>query len=237
MITAHTPERIRYAVAIVGAEIDRQLSTDIPEPWTEARLWNELACCVLSSQVPYPTALAAAARLEASGLLLDVPLTPAALERALSELLRIPFEIDGGLRRYRFPDSRARQLTATVLKVRRQSGGLRDLLNGFGDIELARAWFVEHAPGLGPKQASMFLRNVGASYDLAVLDRHVINYMMIVGLTTDPSPVRRMADYRRDETILRDHAADFGLPVGFLDWAVWIVMRVARPKAAREYMQ
>lgn len=83
----------------------------------------------------------------------------------------------------------------------------------------------------------MFLRNVGASYDLAVLDRHVINYMMVLGLTADPAPTRRMTDYRRDEVILRDHAAEFGLPVGYLDWAVWIVMRVAGPQAGRERLQ
>lgn len=237
MITGHSPDRIRHAVSVVGAEIDRQLTGDVQKSWTEAELWRELACCVLSSQVPYPTAQAAAVRLESSGLLLEKPTAPAALERAIGELLRLPFEIDGAMRRYRFPDSRALQLASSIFEVRRYSDGLGNLLNSFDDVELTRGWFVKHAPGLGPKQASMFLRNVGVSYDLAVLDRHVINYMMIVGLTADPTPVRRMADYRRDETILRDHAADFGLPVGLLDWAVWIVMRVAGPKAAKEQMQ
>jgi N-glycosylase/DNA lyase len=224
---ALSPERIRHAVGVVGAEIDRQLSADAPEPWTEPRLWTELACCVLSSQVPYATAQAAAVRVEAAGLLLDSGLSPHALEASLADLLRRPFELDTGVRRYRFPDSRARQLAATATAVRRHADGLAGLLTGFQQMETAREWFVDHAPGLGPKQASMFLRNVGASYDLAVLDRHVINYMMVVGLTADPAPVRRMADYRRDEIILKDHAAEFGLPVGFLDWAVWIVMRVA----------
>lgn len=222
-----TPERIRHAVGVVGTEIDRQLSADATQPWTESRLWTELACCVLSSQVPYETAQAAAARLGASGLFLEEGIVPRDLEIALADLLRRPFDIGGASRRYRFPDSRARQLTATVVKVRREAKGLSELLRSFGDIEVARAWFVTHAKGLGPKQASMFLRNVGASYDLAVLDRHLINYMVMMGLTVDPKPMRSMADYRRDENLLRSHAADFGLPVGFLDWAVWIVMRVA----------
>lgn len=237
MIATHTPDRIRYAVGVVGTEIGRQLSADADEAWTDARLWTELACCVLSSQVPYPTAQAAALRLESSGLLLGEPCCQVTLERAFGDLLRLPLDIDGAVRRYRFPDSRARQLAATVLEVRRQGGGLRNLLDGFSDVETARTWFVTHAPGLGPKQASMFLRNVGVSYDLAILDRHVINYMMMVGLTADPTPVRRMADYRRDENILRNHAADFGLPVGLLDWAVWIVMRVAGPIDSKEQLQ
>lgn len=229
-----SPERIRHAVGVVGAEIDRQLSADAPQPWTENRLWTELACCVLSSQVPYETAQAAAVRLETSDLFLKESVAPRELEVALAELLRCPFDIGGALRRYRFPDSRARQLTATVMEVRREAKGLFDLLGTFGDIEIARKWFVTNAKGLGPKQASMFLRNIGASYDLAVLDRHLINYMMLMGLTADPKPMRRMTDYRRDEVVLRDHAASFGLPVGVLDWAVWIVMRVANPKVIKE---
>lgn len=229
-----SPERIRHAVGVVGAEIDRQLSTEGPQPWTESKLWTELACCVLSSQVPYETAQAASVRLEASGLLLDRCVTPCDLEVALAELLRCPLEIGGTSRRYRFPDSRARQLTATVIEVRREANGLADLLKGFGDIEIARGWFVTHAKGLGPKQASMFLRNVGASYDLAVLDRHLINYMILMGLTANSKPMRGMADYLRDEIVLRDHAAGFGLPVGLLDWAVWIVMRVANHTLIKE---
>ncbi len=232
-----TPERIRHAVGVVGAEIDRQLNAAPQEAWTETRLWTELACCVLSSQVPYATAQAAAFRVDASGVLVDASLSTEALEASLADLLRQPLEIESGLRRYRFPDSRARQLAATAAKVRRHADGLTDLLAGFGAVESARDWFVAHAPGLGPKQASMFLRNVGASYNLAILDRHVINYMMIVGLTANPAPTRRMADYRRDEIILRDHAAGVGLPVGFLDWAVWIVMRVARRQSTKEWLQ
>ncbi|MGC6400332.1 hypothetical protein ACNI3Q_07110 [Sphingomonas sp. FW199] len=229
-----SPERIRHAVGVVGAEIDRQLSADPPPLWTESRLWTELACCVLSSQVPYETAQAAAVRLEASGLLMEEGVAPRDLEVAMAELLRCPFDVGGASRRYRFPDSRARQLTATVVEVRREAKGLSDLLESFGNIEIARGWLVTNAKGLGPKQASMFLRNIGASYDLAVLDRHLISYMMMMGLTADPKPMRRMADYRRDEIALRDHAAGFGLPVGFLDWAVWIVMRVANARVTRE---
>lgn len=237
MIPTPSPDRIRYAVGVVGAEINRQLSANAPESWTEERLWTELACCVLSSQVPYATAQAAAVRLETSGLLMDEELSADVLAASLADLLRQPLEVGLAPRRYRFPDSRAGQLAATTTAVRRQADGLGDLLAGFSETERARDWFVAHAPGLGPKQASMFLRNIGVTYDLAVLDRHVINYMIILGLTTDPAPVRRMADYRRDEVILRDHAAGVGLPVGFLDWAIWIVMRVANPRSGKESLQ
>ena len=90
-----SPERIRHAVGVVGAEIDRQLSTGTPQPWTESRLWTELACCVLSSQVPYETAQAAAVRLEASGLFLEDEVAPRALNVARGGLLRFAVDMDG----------------------------------------------------------------------------------------------------------------------------------------------
>ncbi len=234
MNALHTPERIRHAVGVVGGEIDRRLRDELAQPWTEARLWTELSCCILSSQVPYPLAQAAAARLCESEVFLDSCRSPATLEIALTDLLCEDLEVGGERRRYRFPNSRARQLARTWTEVHRDGGGLKRLLESFEDHRAARAWFVRNAPGLGPKQASMFLRNIGATYELAVLDRHVIGYMLIMGLANDGAPTRTMSGYVRDEDVLRDHAAGFGLRVGLLDWAVWIVMRVASGRAAKE---
>jgi len=42
--------------------------------------------------------------------------------------------------------------------------------------------------------------------------------------------IGRLAQYRKYEAVLRDHAADLDCPVGLLDWAIWIVMRVAGQK-------
>lgn len=83
----------------------------------------------------------------------------------------------------------------------------------------------------------MFLRNVGASYDLAVLDRHVLNYMAALGIgeaEAIPKGIGTLRAYRRRETDLRDHALSFGYPVGLVDWAIWIVMRVARKNTGVE---
>lgn len=234
MSALHAPDRIRHAVGVVGEEIDRRLRDETALPWTESRLWSELSCCILSSQVPYALAQAASARLCESEILLDDHHCPEALESALVALLLEDLQVAGEVRRYRFPASRARQLARTWTEVHREGRGLKPLLEGFGDCHAARAWLVRNAPGLGPKQASMFLRNIGATYELAVLDRHVISYMVIMGLVSDAAPTRSMPHYIRDEHILRDHAAGFGLPVGLLDWAVWIVMRVASRRCTRE---
>lgn len=106
---------------------------------------------------------------------------------------------------------------------------LSNLIDNFHDASQARAWFVAHAPGLGPKQASMFLRNVGMSYDLAILDRHVLDYMAAIGIYKGSKySISTLSQYNVSEAALRDHSDSLDCPVGLLDWAIWIVMRIAK---------
>jgi N-glycosylase/DNA lyase len=146
----------------------------------------------------------------------------------IARTLRQPLLVAGRRRFYRFPTARARQLAASRAAVTRFAGNLHPLLLSFGDGAAARAWFVANLPGIGPKQASMFLRNSGVSYDLAILDRHVLNYMAALSIQNELKPFRSgLAQYCRYEVRLRSYANEIGFPVGLLDWAIWIVMRVA----------
>ncbi|MBX5137712.1 DNA lyase [Rhizobium lentis] len=191
----------------------------------ERSLWRELSCCVLSSQVPYAVAVAAAEAIDRQGLLhlsFDGDLT-----HELTTVLKTPLAVGGSLRNYRFPASRARQLSSTKRAVCAASGSLRNLLDGDTDPVALRSWLVNNAPGLGPKQASMFLRNSGVTYSLAVLDRHVLDFMKEMGLYSGPSNhISGLSAYGRYESDLRSYAERLGAAVGLLDWAIWIVMRV-----------
>nr|WP_207768743.1 hypothetical protein [Pelagivirga sediminicola] len=117
----------------------------------------------------------------------------------------------------------------THKQIHKTRDSLSELLEEFTTAEDARKWLVDNAPGLGPKQASMFLRNVGLSYDLAILDRHVLEYMELLGLNSAHSrSVQSISGYVDTEVVLRAHARDSDCPVGILDWAIWIVMRVIK---------
>lgn len=221
---AATPERLQHAVSALYPDIERRVARN-HRPRSERELWRELSSCLLSSQVPYELADAAAEAIDAEGLLLERLVNPASLEMVLSR----PLPVAGGARRYRFPVKRAGQLAATHGAIMAQADGLFDLLGGFVTAEAARGWFVAHAPGLGPKQASMFLRNTGFSYELAVLDRHVLTYMHALGLSvTGSQALGSLPRYHHCEALLVDHASELGYRVGLLDWAIWIVVRAAR---------
>ena len=217
--------RLEHAVAAICPDIEERVALNGPA-FTERQLWWELCCCLLSSQVPYYLAVAAADAVDASGLMLDSR-ESSTLATKLSSILSDGVTIDGKRRTYRFPIARANQLAETRAAVTQQAGTLQTLLTNFSDAAEARIWFVNNAPGLGPKQASMFLRNAGQSYDLAILDRHVLNYMATLGLSEkSKQSISALPQYRQYEETLRSHAAQLGFAVGLLDWAIWIVMRV-----------
>jgi N-glycosylase/DNA lyase len=222
--------RVEQAVAAICPDIAMRVASRPPE-WSERRLWAEFSTCLLSSQVPYPLAVAAAEAIDRTDVLLDERVGEKELFVRIGRTLREPVLVAGRRRFYRFPAVRARQLAASRAEVTRFAGNLQPLVLSFGDGALARAWFVAHLPGIGPKQASMFLRNSGVSYDLAILDRHVLDYMTSLSIQKELKPFRsNLVQYCRYEARLRLYANEMGFPVGLLDWAIWIVMRVASRK-------
>jgi N-glycosylase/DNA lyase len=225
MITAR---KLRETVAVIAREVHFRVWDRIPpSAIPERSLWLELSACILSSQVPYELALAAAQRIDVDGALRSDPSRRRELVAAhLVRLLVQPFDVGGRQRRYRFPNARATQLAATWQLVHTDCGSLGGLVATGSDVESIRTWLVSKFPGVGPKQASMFLRNTGLSYDVAVLDRHVSRYMLLVGLCeTSPSNLQRLAVYKDHERTLRRYADTVGYSVGVVDWAIWIVMR------------
>lgn len=220
------PHRLERAVKAICPDIQARIDTPRLDTLDERALWWELSCCILSSQVPYGIASAAADAIARTELLLAQASDHAALADALEDILMHRVDVDGRPVRYRFPGSRAKQLAAAHAAVYCREASLSALVQDFSDASEARQWLVKQIPGAGPKQASMFLRNTGLTYSLAILDRHVLNYMSEVGISAHTQPyVSGMSTYLRLEQSLREHATRIGYDVGLLDWAIWIVMR------------
>lgn len=223
-MTSISAERVQQAVLTVCPDVAievqgwrREVARD------EGTLWRQFMNCLLSSQVKYELACAAALEIEDAGILTSS--TPEAIAADLCAILARPFRVDGQMRRYRFYNTKASQLARSWTIIRTE-GGLGSLVDAFEDDRGARKWLVQHLPGLGFKQASMFLRDIGFSQDLAVLDRHTLDYMALVGLR---APGQRYvptgSQYLGLEDRLRDHASGLGYSLGHLDRAIWVVMR------------
>ncbi len=120
---------------------------------------------------------------------------------------------------HRYPRAR----TKYIVEARRFYGGLADRLRGFPDAKAAREWLVENVKGLGYKEASHFLRNVGFK-DVAIIDRHILRFLKGKGLIEEvPRSISR-GKYLELERLLLAIAGKLGISAGELDLYIWYRM-------------
>lgn len=229
--TTPTRRTLFLAACSICPEIIQRRAEHPRSCHAEQDLWTELVACILGSRVRYETATAALRRLLRAGLLeLDylagnVDATAEEIAAALRELPGT----DGASASYPFPNIRARHICESYGEFYRHGACLGDLLRRHESALLMRRQLVAKAAGIGAKQASLFLRNVGHSDDLAVLDVHVLRYMRLMGLRESEEPPRSLRAYENTEECLRSHAGEAGYSLGSFDYAVWVVMRTFRP--------
>ncbi|MBN1503091.1 N-glycosylase/DNA lyase [Candidatus Woesearchaeota archaeon] len=115
---------------------------------------------------------------------------------------------------YRFPNVRAKYIAA----ARNNKDNLKEILNEFSDNEL-REWFVKNIKGLGYKEASHFLRNIGFD-DYAIIDFHIIDLLVKYNLIKRPKTISKIK-YLEIEDLLRKIAEASNLTLAELDLYLW----------------
>ena len=201
---------------------------------TEEDLLYEACVCMFSSQMVFEVAEAAAQRVKDRGLLRTKSLD--GYEQRISLALYEPLTIEENGRsrqvRPRFRNRLALLLATTVTTMREQGQSLRGTLGSAVSAREAREILVRQVWGFGPKQASLFLRRVGYCAELAVLDTHILDYLRVArGIDPKPGALSRLSGYERVEAEFQQVAAEFGHPVGCVDLAMWVTMRVAKKEA------
>lgn len=118
---------------------------------------------------------------------------------------------------HRFADRRAEYIIA----ARELAPTLKSTVRGFEKTKEAREWLVKKVKGLGWKEASHFLRNVGY-LDVAILDRHILSNMTEYGLIDENGrkglSKRRYLEY---ECVLKKVADSIDIPLGKMDLYLW----------------
>lgn len=200
----------------------------------EDDLWRELVACVLGSRVRFEVAHSALERVEKNRLLCQQRRSSLfdQYEQDVSNALsgRV-FTEDGAATRSRYPffRVRAKQIRRAAERLYRTHGSVREFLEDARDIREARRRLASEVSGLGPKQASLFLRNIGYAAHVAVLDVHVLTYMSWVGLTDAPvKSVSTVRKYEMLEDSFIEHSYSFGYTPDRFDLAVWVVVKVAK---------
>jgi N-glycosylase/DNA lyase len=84
-----------------------------------------------------------------------------------------------------------------------------------------REWLVANVKGLGWKEASHFLRNIG-HLDLAIIDRHILKHMVRCGAIEEiPKTIGTRRNYLELEERFRELAEQSGLALQELDLLFW----------------
>ena len=199
---------------------------------SEVKLLSELILCILSSQEKYEAALSMMKVLQKNNAF-QVPKSKSQLKEIrtkISDLLAMPlkFRYKGKIhfRRLRFFRKKGQYILSTIEDIYLSDLTIKEILRAQSCIYETRENIISHSSGLGPKQASMFLRNVGYYADFAVLDKHVITYMRLMGLTQiQTNTFTNLKQYEKLELELKSYAETYKVRLWHLDLAIWTTMR------------
>jgi N-glycosylase/DNA lyase len=115
---------------------------------------------------------------------------------------------------HRFPNTRAEYITKSQSCIYK----LNKIVETH-DKKILREWIVNNVKGLGYKEASHFLRNVGFD-DYAIIDFHIIDVLVDHQLIDKPKNLSK-ENYLEIEKILRTIAKKTDLTLAELDLYLW----------------
>ncbi|NHI94520.1 MAG: N-glycosylase/DNA lyase [Candidatus Lokiarchaeota archaeon] len=116
---------------------------------------------------------------------------------------------------YRFPNVRAKY----IYEAREYAKNLKEMIQSFASSEDLRLFLAKNIKGLGFKEASHFLRNIGYE-DLAIIDFHIIDVLSSHKLLEKPKTITKKK-YLEIEEILRKIGKTVNLNLAELDLYLW----------------
>lgn len=205
-----TVESIRATHKARRKEIRARLG-EFEKVWrdgSDARLWEELVFCIFTA--------GASARMGLKSIEAIRPLLWNGEKAEMTEALK-----KAGA--HRFPVSRPGYIVIARNYLRERCGlRLREQLESFSDPIERRDWLAreKRIKGLGYKEASHFLRNIGLMGH-AILDKHVLRCLEDLSVVESSRPPSTRARYLEIEERLKGVARDVGIDFDELDLVLW----------------
>ncbi|PYS76986.1 MAG: N-glycosylase [Acidobacteria bacterium] len=203
-----TVEKIRAAHRARRREIQSRLAEfeEVGRSAADERLWEEMVFCIFTA--------GASARMGLGSIEAVRDLLARGTQNELAAALR---------RKHRYPNSRSGYVVVTREFLEGDCGmRLRERLEGFRDPLERRDWLARERriKGLGYKESSHFLRNVGYR-GYAILDKHILRCLAEVGVIASPQPPSTRARYLAAEESLRGFAREMDVDFDELDLVLW----------------
>ena len=203
-----TIEKVKEVYSARGKEIRARLA-EFEAIWkkgTDEKLWEEMVFCFFTG--------GCSARM---GL--------RSVEAVRSLLLTGTHEelMNALVGKHRYPRARAGYIVASRDFLQEHCGmQLRNKLNSFTDDLERRDWLVKEKriKGLGYKEASHFLRNIGLK-GYAILDKHILRSLAELNFIEDPTPPNTRSKYLTIENKLKESAKQVEIDLDEMDLVLW----------------
>ena len=108
----------------------------------------------------------------------------------------------------------------TLHNMKQMYSSVVDELRQEKDPFVLRSWLVKYVHGMGMKEASHFLRNIGYR-GLAILDRHILRNLIRCNVIDQLPPTLTPARYLKIEEKLLAFSQDINIPADELDLLFW----------------
>ena len=123
-------------------------------------------------------------------------------------------ELLGYLKGVRFPEAKAPR----IVEAREKLPELKKMLDS--DPKQLREWLAENIKGLGMKESSHFMRNIGFK-GLAIIDVHIQNFLKKIGEIEENKSLTKKRYLELEKKFL-GLAERIGIPPEELDIAIWM---------------
>jgi N-glycosylase/DNA lyase len=203
-----TIEKIKEVHAARREEVRKRLSEfeAVWETGSDLHLWEEMVFCFFTG--------GCSAKM---GLRSVEAIRPLLMTGSQSELANA---LAGS---HRYPNARAGYVVYTRTFLEEQHGfALRKKLESFEDPMERRDWLVKEKgiKGLGYKEASHFLRNIGFK-GYGILDKHILRSLAELKIIDDPKPPNTRSKYLSTEAKLKNLTKITGVDFDELDLVLW----------------
>jgi len=98
---------------------------------------------------------------------------------------------------------------------------IKEKIKSFDDQFKLREWSAENIKGLGMKESSHFIRNIGLGNDMAILDVHILKNLKEYGVIEEIPEVLTKKAYLEIESKMRNFSKLVKIPMDELDLLFW----------------
>lgn len=98
---------------------------------------------------------------------------------------------------------------------------IREKILQFPSVYDKREWLVSHVDGIGYKEASHFLRNIGFTDEITILDRHILKNLSLYGVIEEVPGSLSKKRYLDIEKRMIRFSEMLNIPVSHLDFILW----------------